>query len=154
MTQCLAPLTVYTDKHGRRYVDVADVAKISGLPARDLDLKYRPSHWAMPRDCRWENGRLWFSVLSLPQLADELERAMQPDAALMLRGWCLPWVEAAVRESARNNFDAGVAQAGRSIPEGTPSAMASAPTGAAARVEVVSENIPTSWAKQWEEKHQ
>jgi hypothetical protein len=146
-----APLTVFTS-HGRRYVDVADVARICNLPAHDLDLKYRPSHWAMPRDAQWANGRLWFAVLSLPQMADELDRAKLSAAALLLRSWCVAWVEAAVRESAKANFDAGTAQASLSTPGATALAVASTPTGEAARVESLPEKPLKSWAQQWEEK--
>jgi hypothetical protein len=156
----VAPLNCYISKTGRRYVDVVDLARIAGLNPLDFDLKFRPAGWAVPRDFVWEHGKLWFAVLSFPQLWDSIDRAGQHDAALLLREWGTAWVGAALAEQERRkNLDAGTTaerspvSAGESsrhspsLPEGTPSAMASTPTGGAARVE-------SNYLNTWEAKNQ
>lgn len=160
-------LTIYTSATHRRYVDVADLAKICGLSAYDLDRKYRPEHWASPRDFRWDGHRAWFAVLSLQQLIDGLLAAGETDAAQKLRERMLPWIEAAVAE----NFDAGMASApqpasdradrrstaGQRQPRGesaskNATAVASTSQGQAACVETIPER--RSWAAEWEAAHQ
>lgn len=138
------PLSLYTSPNGRRYIDLADVAEITALPGRHLDLKYRPYAWAMPRDFRWEHGRMWFAELSLPQLVDSLFDAAQTDAAIKLRTW--------LAQHLAETFDAGLAE--KAQPERSTvseTCSASAPVAPAARVD----SAPAkSWAQQWEESHQ
>jgi hypothetical protein len=87
----------YRAKSGRVYVEVGDVATITGLKSMDLDFKYRPHAWASPRDFLWLHGRLWCAVLSLPQMVDALFDAGQGDAAILLRtaveGWIVQLAE-------------------------------------------------------------
>ncbi len=99
-----AGLVVFTcPKTGRHYVDVADLAKITGLSTSALDRRHRPEAWGCPRDFLFDGGgQLWFALLSLPQLWDQLERAGESDAALKLRERMLPWVETAVAKGERS----------------------------------------------------
>lgn len=143
----IKPLTVFTSATGRRYVDVADLAFICGLPALELDTRYRPMAWATPRDFRWDGRRMWFAVLSLPQLVQELFAQNQSDAALKLQEWSAAWISAAVAE--RNSFDAGHgfgAPVTEAAVQTAPrvAAVASTPAGEAARVE--------PWMQRWEQK--
>lgn len=123
-------LNILTTEKGRRYIDAAHLTEISGLPVRDFDLKYRPGAWAIPRDFVWRHGKMWFALLSLPQLFDELQ-AVNPDAALRLRERLLPWVEAAVAE--------------------TPGAHVSSASPAPVCTKPQAEQ--KSWMQQWEEAH-
>lgn len=121
-------LTIFTDKAGRRYADVADLAAVCGLAVLDLQNKFRPDGWGMPRDFRWDGRRMWFALLSLGQLADWLHRENQVDAALKLREWLTTWLAAAIAE-----------MSGAVAPSEEPAHAATA--------------RPVGWAKDWEEKH-
>lgn len=158
MSQRTKPLTVFTSETGRRYVDVADLAEISGVSEVDLDRKHRPMAWGSPREMRWDGRRLWFAVMAIPQLCDSLDSNGESDAALKLRTWCVAWVEACVSESERNaartgrkNFDAG-AQPVRCTSEAGTDGSASTPMVPAARVD--SSHRPVSGAEaqqRWED---
>lgn len=133
-----AEIVIFVSEAGRRYLDAADVAEVSGVPGVKLDVKYRPGAWAMPRDFLWDGRRMWYAEQSLPQLADALFAVGETDAAIRLRSWLavhLPKV-----------FDAGTAAthspAAPGAPAGEPAA-ASTPPGRAARVD-------QSWMNRWE----
>lgn len=142
----LTSLSVYTAADGRRYIDSADIATICGLAPLALDNHYRPAAWAAPRDFRWDGRRMWYAILSLHELVDELFSVAKSDEAIRLREWSLAWQEAAIADQ-QKLFDAGTAQANSAAPGASVPTVASTPSGGGARVETPP---PHNWAAEWE----
>lgn len=104
----ITSVTVFTASTGRRYVDTADLEKVCGISARELDLKHRPMCWGSPRDFIWDGRRMWFAIVNLGQLADGLFASGRSDEAIKLREWSAEWTKTAVAEERKGAVAAPV----------------------------------------------
>lgn len=135
---------------GRVYVEIGDIAAVTGLRATHLDYRFRPAAWASPRDFTWQAGQVWFAVASLPQLVEALFDAGEGGAAHRLREALAGWLA----QLGTTYFDAGKTAAAPQREMLDTSAAPSTAPAAAACIDSFSRPVSGADAQaRWEAEH-
>jgi hypothetical protein len=71
----------------REYVALDEIAEVCGLRASAVHNRFRPDHWGVPKEWRFQGTVTLYLVAALPELADALAEAGLTGAAERLRTW-------------------------------------------------------------------